>query len=160
MSPGDEERQRFREDTDRWLEKWRSSGTNLSKGSLEFVRRVAERDRYRWVARYATTLKHNRSAMNGRQRGYKRRVRLSLRNGLRDLSEFTRFIAPGLREIRPWVTRKDIEEIYDLDDLAGIIGYVVRLLGEPYAERLLGEIGRFYSSQNKSVVVEKRFGHM
>ncbi len=152
MTPQDEKRKRFRERIDEQLARWKAAGSNLGESGFAFLRVVAERDN----SQARQLFQNNHRAMNGRERGRKREIRLKLRDGLRDLAELTHVVEP--RAPQPWFTMKDAREVYDLWDLLSIVRYAVSLFGEEYADRLLDEIARFYEGQGKEVQVLKKFG--
>ena len=147
-----EKQRHFRERIEGQLAGWEAAGSNLGDKGFAFLRAVAERDHHE--ARQL--FQNNRRAMNGRERGRKREIRLKLRNGLRDLAELAHSVEPG--SFQPWFTKKDAKEVYDLGDLARIVSYTVSLFGEEYADRLLEALTGFYEMQGKEVQVLKKFG--
>lgn len=143
MTRQDEMRRKFLEQTDNALADWQADGTNLPAAPLAFLRTVSERDVNH--PDYSKVPTNNRRAMNGRERGRKRELLRKLRNGLRDLARFPSFVAP-YPKLRPWVTKADMREVYDIENLVEVLNRALEVHGEDLAQELLGKLNRFYES--------------
>lgn len=142
------------EDIEAIFERREKVGTSLTAAQRAFLEEVAYRDlvwfRYGYHAhKDADTLP---ASMDHSQRQAKAAVLAKLRGELSDLALLTEASAPNLDEVRrttpkggharlhPWISKLDVLEILDIEDMCKIVGYAVEVFGEDYANALMHTI--------------------
>jgi len=151
------------EDIEAILKRREAIGSSLTIAQRSFLEDVAFRDLL-WY-RYGYHAHRDGDAlpagMDHQQRQTKVAVIERLRGELSDLALLAETSAPNLEEVRrsvakgghkrfhPWISRLDVLEALDLEDLCKVVGFAVEVFGEEYATALTHSIESYKRSKNK-----------
>jgi len=164
MSAGDKKRARLAkhvEDIDAIFDRREKIGSTLTAAQREFLHEVAYRDLvwYRYGHHALKGREPLPSGMDHDERQTKAAVLAKLRSDLSDLALLAEVSGPRLEEVeravpgggksklRPWVTKLDVLEVLDLEDLCRVVGFAVELFGEDYVKALTHTIESYHGTR-------------
>ena len=156
------------DDIDAIFERHIKEGSNLAPAQRNFLKDVARRDLlwYRYGC-YAVPDDVRLSAkLDDSQRNAKMKVLKEIRSSLSDLALLAQSTAPGVEDVerllptgdrfrlKPWISRVDVLEALDLEDLCAVVGYAIDLFGEECADAVLKTIEIHRRQQGRETVVQ------
>jgi len=141
-------------------EKIGQGGTEAQRAFLE---EVAFRDRLWYRYGYHGFGDHGSSLsdMDHHQRQAKSNLLARLRGNLSDLALLAEVSAPKLDEVerlvpergqsrlQPWISKLDVLDVLDLEDLCIIVGFAVETFGQEYAKALMTTIESYQGTRKK-----------
>lgn len=155
------------DDIDAIFERHAKEGSNLAPGQLSFLKDVARRDLlwYRYGYHAVPDDVKLSSILDDSQRYTKMKVLRGIRNSLSDLAllaqstapraeDVERFLPTGDRfRLKPLISRADVLEVLDLEDLCTVVGYAIDLFGREYADAVLKTIEMYHRQQEREISV-------
>ena len=149
------------DDIDAIFERHAKEGSNLTAAQLNFLKDVAKRDLlwYRYGCHAVPDDVRLSSKLDDSQRNAKMKVLREIRNSLSDLALLAHSTAPRAEDVerllptgdrftlKPWISRVDVLDVIDLEDLCTIVGYTVDLFGQEYADAVLKTIEIYHRKQ-------------
>jgi len=164
MSAGEKKRAKLArhvEDIEAIFDRREKIGSTLTAAQREFLQEVAYRDLvwYRYGHHALKGREPLPSGMDHTQRQTKAAVLAKLRSDLSDLALLAEVSGPRLEEVeravpgggksrlRPWITKLDVLEVLELEDLCKIIGFAVEVFGEDYAKALTHAIESYHGTR-------------
>jgi len=140
-------------------------GSELTAAQKAFLEEVAFRDLlwYKYGYHGHGERAPSPAAMDNAQRQAKEAALSRLRSELSDLALLTEVSAPNLEDVRralpkggrevrlrPWITKLDVLEVLDIEDMCKIVGFAVEVFGEDYAKALIHAIESYGRTKKKT----------
>lgn len=155
------------EDIDAIFERHAKEGSHLTTAQRSFLKDVARRDLlwYRYGCHAVPDDVRLSSKLGDSQRNAKMKVLREIRNCLSDLALLAQSTAPRAEDVerllptgdrfrlKPWISRMDVLEVLDIEDLCTVIGYATDLFGPEYADAVLKTIEIYHRRQERETGV-------
>lgn len=139
------------DDIDAIFEHHTKEGSNLTPAQRNFLKEVARRDLlwYRYGCHAFADDGRFSYKLDDSQRNAKSKVLKDIRSSLSDLALLAKATAPRAEDVerllptgdrfrlRPWISRVDVLEVLDLEDLCTVLGYAIDLFGPEYADAVM-----------------------
>ena len=136
-------------------------GSSLTSAQKAFLGEVAFRDLlwYRYGHHAQKDSQALPSSMDHSQCQTKAAALERLRGELSDLALLAEVSAPNLEEVlrsvpkgghakfRPWISKLDVLEVLDIEDMCKVVGFAVEVFGEDYAAALMHTIESYSRSK-------------
>jgi hypothetical protein len=149
------------EDIEAVFERRDKIGSSLTAAQRAFLEEVAFRDLlwYRYGYHAQKDVQALPAGMDHTHRQTKAAVLAKLRGELSDLALLAEVSAPNLEDVRrsvpkgghtklrPWISKLDILEVLDIEDICKVIGFAVEVFGEDYAAALMHTIESYGRSR-------------
>jgi hypothetical protein len=164
MSAGEKKRAKLArhvEDIEVIFDRREKNGSTLTAVQRDFLQEVAYRDLvwYRYGHHALKGREPLPSGMDHTQLQAKAAVLAKLRSDLSDLALLAEVSGPRLDEVeravpgggksklRPWITKLDVLEVLELEDLCKVVGFAVEVFGEDYATALKHTIDSYHGAK-------------
>jgi hypothetical protein len=155
------------DDLDAIFERHAKEGSNLTPVQRNFLKDVARRDLlwYRYGCQAVPDDVRLSSKLDDSQRTAKMKVLKEIRNSLSDLALLAHSTAPRAEDVerllptgarfklKPWISRMDVLDVLDLEDLCTVVGYAIDLFGPEYADAVLKTIEIYHRPQGRETGV-------
>jgi hypothetical protein len=149
------------DDIEAVFERHAKEGSNLTTAQRNFLKEVARRDLlwYRYGCYAVPDEVRLYSKLDDSQRNAKMKVLKEIRSCLSDLALLAHSTAPGAEDVerllptgdrfrlKPWISRLDVLEVLDLEDLCAVVGYAIDLFGPEYADAVLKTVEIYHRQQ-------------
>ena len=137
-------------------------GTTLTSAQRALLEEVAARDLLWYRYGYHALRNHEAlpKGMDHTQRQTKAALLEKLRSCLSDLALLAEASGPKLEDVersvpkggrtrfRPWISRFDLLDVLDLEDLCIVVGFAADVFGEDYAKALIGTIESYHKGRD------------
>jgi len=151
------------DDIDAIFERHAKEGSNLTPAQKSFLKDVARRDLlwYRYGCHAVPDDMRLSSKLDESQRNAKMKALKEIRNSLSDLALLAQSTAPRAEDVerllptgdrfrlKPWISRLDVLDVLDLEDLCTVVGYAIDLFGQEYADAVLKTIEIYHRQQGR-----------
>ena len=151
------------DDIDAIFERHAKEGSNLTPAQRNFLKDVAKRDLlwYRYGCHAVPDDVRLSSKLDESQRNAKMKVLKEIRNSLSDLALLAHSTAPRAEDVdrllptgdrfrlKPWISRLDVLDVLDLEDLCAVVGYAIDLFGLEYADAVLKTVEIYHRQQGR-----------
>ncbi|MBU0684866.1 MAG: hypothetical protein ABIE25_09575 [Thermoplasmatota archaeon] len=155
------------DDIDAIFERHAKEGSNLTPALRNFLKDVARRDLlwYRYGCHAVPDDVRLSSVLDDSRRNAKMKVLREIRNSLSDLALLAHSTAPRAEDVerllptgdrfrlKPWISRVDVLEVLDLEDLCTVVGYAIDLFGPEYVDAVLRTIEIYHRQQGLEIGV-------
>lgn len=156
------------DDIDAVFERHIKEGSNLTPAQRNFLKDVARRDLlwYRYGCYAVPDDVRLSTKLDDSQRNAKMKVLKEIRSSLSDLALLAQSTAPRAEDVerllptgdrfrlKPWISRVDVLEALDLEDLCAVVGYAIDLFGQEYADAVLRTIEIYHRKQEREIGVQ------
>ncbi len=160
------------DDIDAIFERHSKEGSNLTSAQRGFLKDVARRDLlwYRYGCHAVPDDIRLSSKLDESQRIAKEKVLKEIRSSLSDLALLAQSTAPRAEDVerllptgdkfrlKPWITKVDVLDVLDLEDLCAVVGYAIDLFGQEYADALMKTIEIYHRRQGQEIGVRSPSG--
>jgi hypothetical protein len=155
------------DDIEAVFERHAKEGSNLTAAQRSFLKDVARRDLlwYRYGCHAFPDDVRLSTKLDDSQRNAKTKVLKEIRNSLSDLALLAHSTAPRADDVerrlptgdrfrlKPWISRLDVLEVLDLEDLCTVVGYAIDLFGPEYADAVLKTVDIYHRRHEGETVV-------
>ena len=155
------------DDIDAIFERRVKEGSNLTSSQRSFLKDVARRDLlwYRYGSHAVPDDVRLSAKLDETQRNAKMKVLKEIRSSLSDLALLAQSTAPRAEDVdrllptgdryrlKPWISRVDVLDVLDLEDLCTVVGYAIDLFGQEYADAFLKTIEIYRCQQGREAGV-------